>query len=178
MPVDTHPALDYKLDQQILRSVTDINALVQKALRDSYVQGAKELSTCAAKVAFFDQLKKSIRAELTAARGHRAQSAGKDDAAPIKPWVGKNISRDLACQQTATMKPTLQRGKTISTRGELSAYILDVEEALNSIGDAAQLANVDLQDALQKQQQTLQMMSNISKMLNDTALEVIRKIGS
>jgi hypothetical protein len=51
------------------------------------------------------------------------------------------------------------------------------EEELNSVGDDAQLANVDLQNILQKQQQTLQMMSNISKMLYDTAQSVIRKMG-
>jgi hypothetical protein len=51
------------------------------------------------------------------------------------------------------------------------------EEKLNSLGDDAQLANVDLQNILQKQQQTLQMMSNISKMLYDTAQSVIRKMG-
>jgi hypothetical protein len=51
------------------------------------------------------------------------------------------------------------------------------EEKLNSIGDDAQLANVDLQNILQKQQQTLQMLSNISKMLYDTAQSVIRKMG-
>ena len=51
------------------------------------------------------------------------------------------------------------------------------EEKLNSVGDDAQLANVDLQNMLQKQQQTLQMLSNISKMLHDTAMSVIRKIG-
>ena len=51
------------------------------------------------------------------------------------------------------------------------------EEKLNSVGDDAQLANVDLQNILQKQQQTLQMMSNISKMLYDTAQSVIRKMG-
>jgi len=48
---------------------------------------------------------------------------------------------------------------------------------MNSVGDDAQLANVDLQNMLQKQQQTMQMMSNISKMLHDTAMAVIRKIG-
>jgi uncharacterized phage infection (PIP) family protein YhgE len=51
------------------------------------------------------------------------------------------------------------------------------EEKLNAVGDDAQLANVDLQNILQKQQQTLQMMSNISKMLYDTAQSVIRKMG-
>ena len=37
--------------------------------------------------------------------------------------------------------------------------------------------NVELQNMLQKQQQTLQVSSNISKQLHDTALSVIRKIG-
>jgi hypothetical protein len=51
------------------------------------------------------------------------------------------------------------------------------EEKLNGLGDDAQLANVDLQNILQKQQKTLQMMSNISKMLFDTSSSVIRKMG-
>jgi len=51
------------------------------------------------------------------------------------------------------------------------------EEKLATLGDDAQLANVDLQNMLQKQQQTLQMMSNISKMLYDTAQSIIRKMG-
>jgi len=64
------------------------------------------------------------------------------------------------------------------TKGQLNDYIKTVEDQLNSVGDDAQLANVDLQNMLQKQQQTLQMMSNISKSLHDTAMSVIRKMGS
>ena len=64
------------------------------------------------------------------------------------------------------------------TKEDLETYIKNTEEKLNSTGDDAQLANVDLQNMLQKQQQTLQMMSNISKMLHDTAMAVIRKVGS
>jgi hypothetical protein len=59
-----------------------------------------------------------------------------------------------------------------------SDYTAAIERALEEAsGDDAQLANVDLQNILQKQQQSLQMMSNISKMLYDTAMAVIRKIG-
>jgi hypothetical protein len=39
------------------------------------------------------------------------------------------------------------------------------------------LANRDQQVNLQKQQQTLQMLSNVSKLLHDTAQAVVRKIG-
>jgi hypothetical protein len=45
------------------------------------------------------------------------------------------------------------------------------------VGDDAQLANVDLQNVLQKTQQNLQMVSNISKMYHDTAMAIIRKMG-
>lgn len=65
----------------------------------------------------------------------------------------------------------------VTTKDELDTYITNLEETLNGVGDDAQLANVDLQNMLQKQQQTLQMLSNISKMLHDTAMAVIRKIG-
>ena len=65
----------------------------------------------------------------------------------------------------------------IFSREQLENYISSTEDQLNTVGDDAQLANVDLQNMLQKQQQTLQMMSNISKSLHDTAMSVIRKIG-
>jgi hypothetical protein len=64
-----------------------------------------------------------------------------------------------------------------ATRDELRRYVEGLDEQLSTVGDDAQLANIDLQSALQKQQQTIQMMSNISKLLHDTAMAVIRKIG-
>ncbi len=60
---------------------------------------------------------------------------------------------------------------------ELDARIKEWEGKLSEIGDDAQLANIDLQNMLQKQQQTIQMLSSISKVLHDTASAVIRKIG-
>ena len=77
------------------------------------------------------------------------------------------------------MSKALGLPKRISS-ADLSAIEAEIkkwEEKLNSLGDDALLANVDLQNILQKQQQTLQMMSNISKMLHDTAMSVIRKMG-
>lgn len=68
-------------------------------------------------------------------------------------------------------------GKACTTKADLQAYIEHLETTLQQIGDDAQLANVDLQNATQKQQQLIQMMSNLSKSLHDTALAVIRKIG-
>jgi vacuolar-type H+-ATPase subunit I/STV1 len=57
---------------------------------------------------------------------------------------------------------------------ELNRY----EEELESIGDDEQLADVDLQNMLKKQQQIIEMMSKLSKTLNDMALALIRKTGN
>ena len=64
-----------------------------------------------------------------------------------------------------------------ASRSDLERHMKDLDEQLSTIGEDAQLANIDLQNMLQKQQQAIQMMSQISKMLHDTSMAVIRKIG-
>jgi hypothetical protein len=62
--------------------------------------------------------------------------------------------------------------------GELAGVAGGLREPkLATVDDDAQLANVDMQNWLQKAQQTLQMLSNISKAVHDNAMAVIRKIG-
>lgn len=67
--------------------------------------------------------------------------------------------------------------KLIDTVEGMNAYIENLEDQMNSVGDDAQLANIDLQNCLQKQQQTLQMMSNISKMMHEVAMSIIRNLN-
>lgn len=53
----------------------------------------------------------------------------------------------------------------------------DVSDSdLATAGDDSQLANIDLQNALQRQQQAMQMMSNIMKTMHDTAMAIIRNM--
>jgi len=75
----------------------------------------------------------------------------------------------------ALFESSARLGKGTSSR-ELDERALD--GVTGGTGDDEQLANVDLQNTLQKQQQTLQMMSNIHKMLYDSSSSIIRKIGS
>jgi hypothetical protein len=63
---------------------------------------------------------------------------------------------------------------TKNNAGEISS---DLERQFESTGDDAQLANTDLQSALQKQKQTLQTLSSVMKAQHDTAMAVNRKIG-
>ena len=124
-----------------------------------------------------------------------ANSHGRDDEAGLTngppshtPYTGEWKPKDIdatftggtqedpvltneAYRQTHSDKPA------VTDKAGLDAYIEGLDQKLSSVGDDAQLANVDLQNILQKQQQTIQLMSNISKMLHDTALAIIRKIG-
>ncbi|MFC1712147.1 hypothetical protein ACFL6S_00695 [Candidatus Poribacteria bacterium] len=61
-------------------------------------------------------------------------------------------------------------------RKTMAAHINSLEQRLSTVGEDAQLANIDLQNALQKHQQVVQMLSNISKMLHDTAMNIIRNL--
>ena len=84
---------------------------------------------------------------------------------PVKRTSWNDLLHTLSATQSSLLE-ILQRD--MQTFGE----------AMKEVGDDdAQLANIDLQNMLQKQQQTLQMMSNISKVLHDTAMALIRKTG-
>ena len=69
------------------------------------------------------------------------------------------------------------RNEILKIRESTERYISSLESMLDTAEDDAQLANIDLQSTLQKTQQILNSMSNISKMLQDTAMAIIRKIG-
>jgi hypothetical protein len=169
----------------------DPNALVQQVLRESYLQTTEDLRFYAEKVRYFNQCKKVIRDYLQKLRDYRvnvisaAHRRGVDlcqgDEKDVR--VLAEVFKECAhIYKVGDVEYELCIPDRVPVAGLKSLASLDSEierweERLASLGDDAQLANVDLQNILQKQQQTLQMMSNISKMLYDTAMAVIRKIG-
>lgn len=151
-----------------LGAKVDTAALVAWILRQAFVEVSADLRDAADRVAYF--------AEQTRGGGEyiarlKAQAAKLEEAEQVEVALLRRAEYEL-------FAPGLESaGKKLLGRTEIEAEIRRFEEQLNGVGDDAQLANVDLQNVLQKQQQTLQMMSNISKMLYDTATAVIRKIG-
>lgn len=125
----------------------DINALIQFVLREAYLENNMDLRFYADKVRFFNEQKDSIRSHLNDQKKSRLNCK----------------RRNIKCSR--------------NTQANIEMEIEKWEQELSSIGDDAQLANIDLQNALQKQQQALQTISNVSKMLHDTAMAVIRKIN-
>ena len=171
----------------------DVNALVQQVLREAYTQNTEDLRMYAEKVKDFNKQKEMIRdhlsdmrKELTSAReGAISSGVTGDDAMATHALSGDVVAYDPATAAEGSdahakmmmgMSSSLSAGG-VDTIGKLEDEIQTWEDKLNSVGDDAQLANVDLQNMLQKQQQTLQMMSNISKALHDTAMAIIRKMG-
>jgi len=165
---------DFVSEAKAHGSMIDVNALVQQVLREAYKQNTDDLQFYAEKVKYFNEVKKQVRNELKRARNRLAQVAKKDSKDSIAPFQKK---RPLVEFTGGKNVKWVNDGKA-KTKGQLEAYVSNMEDTMSSVGDDAQLANVDLQNTLQRQQQTLQTLSNISKMLHDTAMATIRKIGA
>lgn len=138
----------------------DVNALVQWVLATAYAEQLEDLRFYAEKVKAINAQKQALRDELERIRVHNCRG---NDCPPF---------------QTNARALTTSFGSAFLTReADIAAYHAELEGQLQTIGDDAQLAQLDLQQAMQRQQQTLQTLSNVSKLLHDTAMAIIRKIG-
>ena len=85
-----------------------------------------------------------------------------------------NVYKQLAIDRAEKLEDkvmSLQAGMTVC-----EAELKNLEGQLQSVGEDAQLANIDLQNMLQKQQQAFQMLSSILKSQHDTAMSIIRNM--
>lgn len=104
---------------------------------------------------------------------------GKPTGSILDAWTAY-VTRQAQAKRPLNVQDTIlqvQRQAESQVKARTETQKARLAEKMNSVGDDAQLTNVELQNVLQKQQQALQMMSNISKMMHDTAMAVIRKIG-
>jgi hypothetical protein len=116
----------------------------------------------------------STEEQTTASAPKVRVSAGPDDPSALV----QHALRESYLQTTEDLRSYANQVKGFNeAKKELREAMQGFEEKLAGVGDDAQLANVDLQNVLQRQQQVMQMMSNIAKMMADQAATVIRKIG-
>ncbi len=102
-----------------------------------------------------------------------------DDSTPVST-IWETFSRlgggPVEHQRSAAAEQPRQR---IERQQDVLARLRRLQDqVLDQVGDDAQLANVDLQSALQVQQQAIQLVETIAKLINDTDTAIIRKIGS
>jgi len=99
--------------------------------------------------------------------------------------VGRLVNRSLDVQHRMDQirtdmrmtKRMLEDTRSRKARTRMEENMAKSEKDLAALNDELQLVNIDLQNALQKQQQTLQTISNVSKLMHDTAMLIIRKMG-
>ncbi len=144
---------------------TDVMALVQWVIREAYLESNEDLKNAAAKVAYYNTMKKRVRDQVS---HYRKTLAGKPKSARVSMPLLTIRTKYQAGRKAVTV--TARATKKVE---EWQTLTKEWEDTLASVGDDAQLANLDLQNALQKQQQLLQMLSNISKILHDTATGII-----
>jgi len=138
----------------------DVKAFVQYVMRESYAEVNRDLRSQADKVRYLNEQKKQIR----------SQAAQQRQSLSTNPRLGQ-AQPDVARQATGS-KPALQ-GPALQLPHKTKIV---QQQTLKTVGEDASLEQLQLQNVLQKQQQVMQQMSNISKMLHDTAMAVIRNM--
>ncbi len=150
------------------RTARNVNALILWVLRESILEQKKDLAFHADKVRFYNEQKKALRNHMARLRAKAAKLRG----------GGVRVRSILLRRRFEKGKNALiRRSWKTMTKAHMEATIEDMRRQLSSVGNDAQLANIDLQNMLQKSQRILQTISNVSKMLHDTAMAIIRKIG-
>ena len=166
------------------------NALVQSVLREAYLEAAEDLRAYAEKVRELNRRKKALRGYFAALRTFKASVLSTAHERGVDLCRGNKNDMVMLAKVFAEHAHAYHVGKVefelcvpdrVPPAAVKSVVLLDNEiarwdERLATTGDDAQLANIDLQNALQKQQQTFQMLSNIAKINHDTAMAVIRNL--
>jgi len=66
--------------------------------------------------------------------------------------------------------------KIVQSTQELNAVLAELDEELQSVGDDAQLSDVQMQNAVQKHQETLHTISNLGSIFHDMSKSVMQNI--
>ncbi len=91
------------------------------------------------------------------------------------------IPEKTGTDQSIDFRNTIQTSQSVVSSGvdlrSTDDVVNEMENQLNTIGDDAELADIDLQSALDKQQETIDMLTTMGEVQRDTAETVVRKIA-
>lgn len=173
---DDHAALGrrwgaFAADLPLGTTPTDVTALIEWVLRESYLQRLEELRFDADMAKHFDHLKSQLRSELDSARSKKPEAQTRGSV------TLRVVSRLPVYRTGAVTSATIPMQEMTLTPAELDREIAKIETMLKTVGEDAQMAEFELQNQSQKKQQALQMMSRISKLLHDALMSIIKKIA-
>jgi hypothetical protein len=168
----------------------DMDTLVSLVMFELWKSEDEALREMTDEMHKMNQLKEKQRDYIN--RLNRQKAALKDR---LKEQPGKDVPR-IVQKQVAVQKIPLQTAKTsrlniqytktpvlpapkdprTMSDSEVQAEIFTAEARLNTLQDMSQLDQLSLQDAMQKQQQMIQTISNIMKTQHDTLQAIIRNL--
>jgi len=146
----------------------EVQSLIKAVLRDASADTRQDLAGHEGKSAHFRQLQKELRQHLAELRSI-AQELDASSRVTVET-VGK------VSPYRPGRKPYIIWKRQTFNADELRDQIEVIEAMLKKVDGQARMADIDLENTLQKQQQQTQAMANTMKMLHDTAQSVIRKI--
>ena len=180
---------DRKIDEAV---GTDINIQIQQVLRESYQENAECLREFTQKMRDMNRRKRAIREYLSDLRAYHtsvmstARESGVDlcrgdenDLALIaKAFKEHAHTYEIGEVEYELCIPNRVPPAEVNSIEQLKYEITRWEEVLVTIGEDAQLAQIDIQNWTQKTQSALAMLSNFSKLSHDSIMAIIRNIGS
>jgi hypothetical protein len=187
------PGLEDKITSKVPGSTkcsTDPLAMVEWVLRESYRQTVEDTRYYAEKLRFHNETKKAIRDYAIALRdfkgtvlseAHKKRvdlcNGGEKASAVLADLIDKHaMDYEVSDIAYALCIPDRVPSAKVKSIALLDCEIVRWEESLNAVREDSQLGQIDLQNALQKTQQILQELSNLSKTTHDTAMSIIRNM--
>lgn len=143
-----------------------VPVLMRWALREGIIETSPPVALAADRARFTTEQREEVAAWLTQLRAIRVQTRAPALAPDIvlTPTFSKGAPA-VASRSTKTLTPA-----------QLDALVAALEGKLRALGEDAQMANIDLQDTMQKHQQMVQMISTISKLMHDTSMSIVSNL--
>ncbi|HXH62403.1 MAG TPA: hypothetical protein VNI20_13730 [Fimbriimonadaceae bacterium] len=146
----------------------DVGSIVQLVLRESYLESTNDLRDMADKVKYFNDMKKALREQISSLRS-TSQGMRRGQRATI---TLVNVDR----QYKPGAKGVTDGRRAVYTREQIDSYVNRLNTDLETVGDDAQMQQLQLQQMLEKRQQLMQTISNICKVMNDSAKSIINNM--
>lgn len=169
----------------------DMDALISLVMFELVKSQEQDLKEMANEMQKMNRVKEQQRNYIN--QLNKRKAAMKDQ---LKEQIKKGVAPPLVQKQVAVQKIQVQTAKTRSlnipytktpvlpvpkdpvkmSNSEVQTEILAAEARLKILQDMSQLDQLSLQDAMQKQQQMIQTISNVMKTQQDTSQAIIRNI--
>lgn len=157
----------------------DMNVIgfVEWVMNNTYAENQNSLLLFGARTEGYNKLQAAYREELEKLYKEQGKYAGYNNSQDL-PGGGMNYNEypSSFIPNSTGDNPKPSSTSHIKTKGDLDAAVQVLNDDLNEVGGNATVANLDLQQVMQKQTQFTQMMTNVAKMSFDANMSVARNI--